>query len=38
MLYVACKKIIHYLRKGGIETSVPRDQHLSSFDKPRDAN
>ena len=31
------RKIIHYSCEGGIEKSVPRDHHLSSLGKPRDA-
>ena len=31
------KKKIHKLCEDGIEKSVPRDQHLTSLDKPRDA-
>ena len=30
------RKRTHYLCKGGIEKSVPRDHRLSSLGKPRD--
>ena len=35
---VVSKKKNPLLCEGGIEESVPRDQRLSSLDKPRDAN
>ena len=34
---VVSKKRIYYSSNGGIENSIPRDYHLSSLDKPRDA-